>query len=89
MEQKPQSEVLDEGSEAAVKKTITINTWFYLILLAIMWLSLFSHLLDLHDYLRYTRPLHQCVKAHLYRCDIGETRIFITYRDGQEVGPDE
>lgn len=74
---------MDKVSEFFARK-MELNVWiFWLMLIALVG----NMGMDAYEYFTWTRPLERCMDERLYRCDIGHTRIFITY-DG-DAGPDE
>jgi len=71
-----------------LRKPLTVSRGHYLFLTFVILVSLADGLWDLYNWYRFDRVLESCIEQHLYRCDIGETRIFITYANN-DFGPDE
>lgn len=72
-----------------LRQKIEISRMSYLLLFGACVLSIINGSMDLYDWWIFDRVLDNCIDEHLYRCDIGETRIYIQYADGEDVGPDE
>lgn len=72
-----------------MRKTVTIDRNVFILLLVTIAVNLGFTASRVVDYIRWDRPMAQCLKDHVYRCDIGDTRIYVTYRDGADDGPDE
>lgn len=66
------------------KHKTEVHTLSLIIMILALWISLGR---DIYQWWTFDRVLNNCVEEKLYRCDIGETRVFITYNG--DTGPDE
>ena len=62
----------------------SVPNWLFWLLNLMIWLMV-GH--DFYEWWTFDRPLQHCIEQKLYRCDIGDTKVFITYNGYR--GPDE
>lgn len=61
-----------------MSRHVSVPLWTMVLLHGVLWAMI---LRDAYDYITWTRPLHQCFKAHKEHCVIGKTHVYIRYRD--------
>lgn len=69
------------------KQPVSMPRWIYLCSVATAWVIILSVLFKFYNEWDVKRQLRACVAEHLYRCDIGDSKVFITYNG--DMGPDE
>lgn len=63
-----------------IRQPVTMQLWQWSLLWFLATVGVVTTGLNLYDYWTFQRPLNQCLKFQISRCDIGDTVLIITYR---------
>jgi hypothetical protein len=64
-------------------KRSLVPAWAWYLILACLWGRI---AVDIYDWWTWDRIVDVCLEQKLYRCEVGEHTLFITY--GDDAGPD-